>query len=82
MTPQYSHPTRLREYIAFMLPWAHGHQLKSIADYVAAIIEAKLYGAPHQAKMRFRLLCSFRRPYAMRWISLILLLNPSVMPLV
>src|SRR3989475_5491066 len=39
MTPQYSHPTRLREYIAFMLPWAHGHQLKSIADYVAAIIE-------------------------------------------
>src|SRR5262249_49256103 len=47
-----------------------------------AIIEAKLYGAPHQAKMRFRLLCSFRRPYAIRWISLILLLNPSVIPLV
>jgi hypothetical protein len=21
-----------------MLPWAHGHQLKSLADYVAAII--------------------------------------------
>lgn len=39
MTPQYSHPTRLRDYIAFMLPWAHGHQLKSIADSVAAIIE-------------------------------------------
>lgn len=39
MTPQYSHPTRLRDYIAFMLPWAHGHQLKSIADHVAAIIE-------------------------------------------
>ena len=47
-----------------------------------AIIEAKLYGAPHQAKMRFRQLCSFRRPYAIRWISLILLLNPSVIPLV
>ena len=47
-----------------------------------AIIEAKLYGAPHQAKMRFRLLCSCRRPYAIRWISLILLLKPSVMPLV
>src|SRR5215831_14445171 len=31
--------TRLREYIAFMLPWAHGHQLKAIGDYVAAIIE-------------------------------------------
>ena len=31
--------TRLREYIAFMLPWTHGHQLKAIGDYVAAIIE-------------------------------------------
>jgi Transposase DDE domain len=31
--------TRLREYIAFMLPWAHGHQLKAIGDYVAAIVE-------------------------------------------
>jgi hypothetical protein len=31
--------TRLREYIAFMLPWAHGHQLKAIGDYTAAIIE-------------------------------------------
>jgi DDE family transposase len=30
--------TRLREYIAFMLPWAHGHQLKAIGDFVAAII--------------------------------------------
>jgi Transposase DDE domain len=39
MTPQYSPPTRLRDYIAFMLPWAHGHQLKSVVDYVAAIIE-------------------------------------------
>ena len=39
MTPPYSHPTRLRDYIAFMLPWAHGHQLNAITDYVAAIIE-------------------------------------------
>ena len=31
--------TRLRESIAFMLPWAHGHQLKAMRDYVAAIIE-------------------------------------------
>jgi hypothetical protein len=31
--------TRLREYIAFMLPWAHSHQLKAIGDYVAAIVE-------------------------------------------
>ena len=30
---------RLREYSAFMLPWAHGHQRKAIGDYVAAIIE-------------------------------------------
>ena len=39
MTPKYSHSTRLNDYIAFMLPWAHGHQLKAIGDYVAAIIE-------------------------------------------
>ena len=39
MTPQYSHPTRLHEYIAFVLPWAHGHQLKAIGDFVSAIIE-------------------------------------------
>jgi hypothetical protein len=39
MTPQHSHSTRLGAYIAFMLPWAHGHQLKAIHDYVAAIIE-------------------------------------------
>jgi hypothetical protein len=31
--------TRLREYIACMLPWAHGHQRKAIGDYVAALIE-------------------------------------------
>lgn len=39
MTPPYSHPTRLRDYIAFMLPWAHGHQLKGITDFVSAILE-------------------------------------------
>src|ERR671931_600446 len=39
MAPQYSLPTRLRDYIAFLLPWAHGHQLKAIGDFVAAIIE-------------------------------------------
>src|SRR6266404_5216702 len=33
MTPPYSHPTRLRDYIAFVLPWAHGHQLKAISDF-------------------------------------------------
>src|SRR6266446_4680653 len=39
MTPQYSQPTRLSDYIAFLLPWAHGHQRKAIGDFVAAIIE-------------------------------------------
>jgi hypothetical protein len=39
MTSQYTLPTRLRDYIAFLLPWAHGHQLKAIGDFVAAIIE-------------------------------------------
>ncbi len=38
MTPQDSHPTRLSDYIAFTLPWAHGHQLKGITDFVWAII--------------------------------------------
>jgi hypothetical protein len=39
MAPQDSQPTRLSDYIAFILPWAHGHQLKAIGDFVAAIIE-------------------------------------------
>ena len=39
MTSQYTLPTRLRDYIAFLLPWAHGHQLKAIGAFVAAIIE-------------------------------------------
>ena len=39
MAPQYSLPTRLSDYIAFLLPWAHGHQRKAIGDFVAAIIE-------------------------------------------
>jgi len=32
-------PTRFEEYIRELLPWAHGHQVKSIATFVAAIIE-------------------------------------------
>src|SRR5437588_1106816 len=39
MAPQSSLPTRLIDYIAFLLPWAHGHQRKAIGDFVAAIIE-------------------------------------------
>src|SRR5262245_10599046 len=39
MAPQYSLPTRLSDSIAFLLPWAHGHQLKAIAAFVAALLE-------------------------------------------
>src|SRR5215470_4737571 len=39
MTPQDSWTTRLTEYIANVLPWAHGHQLKGIPTFVDAIIE-------------------------------------------
>lgn len=39
MTPQDSWTTRLKEYIANVLPWAHGHQLKGITTFVNAIIE-------------------------------------------
>src|SRR5436853_505778 len=31
--------TRLNEYITALLPWAHGHQLNAISDFVAAIID-------------------------------------------
>lgn len=39
MTHQDSGTTRLKEYIAGVLPWAHGHQLKGIATFVSALIE-------------------------------------------
>jgi hypothetical protein len=39
MTNQESSATRLTDYITGLLPWAHGHQLKAIVDFVAAIIE-------------------------------------------
>src|SRR5262245_25964714 len=32
-------PTRLEDYIRELLPWAHGHQLKAITTFVAAIID-------------------------------------------
>ncbi len=34
-----SSTTRLAEYIAAVLPWAHGHQRKAITTYVAQILE-------------------------------------------
>jgi hypothetical protein len=39
MTHQASETTRLAEYSATVLPWAHGHQLKGITTFVGAIIE-------------------------------------------
>src|SRR6266567_5868269 len=39
MAPQDSLPTRVSESIAFLLPWAHGHQHTVIGDFVAAIME-------------------------------------------
>ncbi len=39
MTHQDSDTPRVREYIAKVLPWAHGHQVKGISTFVAAIIE-------------------------------------------
>src|SRR5213593_3747677 len=39
MIHQDSWTTRLKEYIANVLPWAHGHQLKGITTFVGAIIE-------------------------------------------
>jgi hypothetical protein len=39
MPHQDSWATRLKDYIAHVLPWAHGHQLKGIATFVGAIIE-------------------------------------------
>lgn len=39
MTPQDLDATRLKKYIADVLPWAHGHQLKGITIFVGAIIK-------------------------------------------
>jgi Transposase DDE domain len=32
-------PTRIKEFIKQMMPWAHGHQIKAITKFVLAIIE-------------------------------------------
>jgi Transposase DDE domain len=39
MMHQDSDTTRLMEYIAKVLPWAHGHQLKAITTFVGAILD-------------------------------------------
>jgi Transposase DDE domain len=39
MTHQDSDTTRLQDYSAEVLPWAHGHQLRGIVTFVSAILE-------------------------------------------
>lgn len=39
MTYQDSDTTRLQDYIAEVLPWAHGHQRQGITPFVRAIID-------------------------------------------
>jgi hypothetical protein len=39
MTHQDSDTTRLQDYIAEVLPWAHGHQRKGVTTFVRAIID-------------------------------------------
>lgn len=39
MNQQDSSTTRLTEYIASLLPWAHGHQLKAITTFVVQILD-------------------------------------------
>lgn len=36
-----SRTTRLREFITTLYPWAHGHQRKALADFVAALLAVK-----------------------------------------
>jgi hypothetical protein len=39
-------PIRIEEYIRELLPWAYGHQVKSIATFVAEIIEKQKGSRP------------------------------------
>jgi hypothetical protein len=70
VTNNLSSATRLTEYITALLPWAHGHQINAIADFVAAIIEkqtanqaqlARLFGNQEAAVKRLSRLIHNRR---------------------
>jgi hypothetical protein len=52
MGTQDSPTTRLDDYIASMLPWAHGHQRTAIRDFVQALIDQQT-GCPAQLARRF-----------------------------
>src|SRR5262245_28920399 len=57
METQDSPTTRLDHYIEYMLPWSHGHQAKSIRDFVQAIITTTLnYGLFSLQRHWFRLM--------------------------
>jgi hypothetical protein len=50
MAPQYALPTRLRDSIVFLWPWAHGQQRKAIGDFVAALMEPQTAGQAQVAR--------------------------------
>jgi hypothetical protein len=64
--------TRLNEYITALLPWAHGHQLNAISDFVAAIIDKQIANQAELAR-------SFGNEEATRRL-LCLLHNPRLSP--
>ena len=51
VTNKESPATRLTDYITALLPWAHGHQLKAIVDFVAAIIEKQTANQAELARL-------------------------------
>lgn len=51
MTNNLSSATRLTEYITALLPWAHGHQIKAIVDFVAVIIEKQTANQAELARL-------------------------------
>ncbi|NOT55346.1 MAG: hypothetical protein HOP18_12125 [Deltaproteobacteria bacterium] len=66
MTHQVSDTTRLREYIAKVLPWAHGHQLKGVSTFVGAIIK-------QQSGIQAELACGLGNQEAsVKWLSRLL----------
>ena len=81
MARQYSSPTRLRAYIAFLLPWAPGHQRKAMGDFVAALMEqqtacqaplARSFGPPEATRKRLARLLHHERLDPRQWADAVL----------
>jgi hypothetical protein len=51
VTNNHSSATRLKDYITALLPWAHGHQLNAIVDFVAVIIEKQTANQAELARL-------------------------------